>query len=206
MEFCDAALDRDIIAIECNNISVKGAEREGLFFNRGDFDLDDLVYLSGSKNIISTLPLKTGKLAYKCVQPTRTPYNGTKTEAVVGTYATTFNKTLQIVILNHGNYIGEIVDRLASGEFVVALKNKSINDESDPALGAPKAYGYAWEFYGLENGLHLESAVRELYNDDTLAGWLVTLTETDASKAGIFATDALVESLVNGGSAVGDGE
>lgn len=190
MNFCDAQLDRDIIAIECNNLSIKGAEREGLIFNRADMDFTSMEMATDANNVIATLPLKQGKTAFKCVQPTRTPFSGSKTEATVGTYATTYTKTVQIVVLNHGDYVANVIDKLGSGEFVVAMQNKSVNATNDTA---PKAHAYKWEFYGIENGLHLASAVRELYNDDTLAGWLVTLTETDASKAGIFATDALIE-------------
>lgn len=195
MNFCDAQLDRDIIAIECNNISIKGAEREGLIFNRSDLDLDEMA-TGASDNVITTLPLKTGKTPFKVVQPTRTPFNGTKTEAVVGTYATTFTNTLQIVVLNHGDFVANIVQQLASGEFVVAMKNRSVNLDSGTAP-SPTGHHYAWQFYGIESGLHLASAVRELYNDDTLAGWLITLTETDAQKAGIFATNDLIESYLN---------
>lgn len=192
MNYCDAQLDRDIIAIECNNLSIKGAEREGLIFNRPDLDFDEIT-TSANDNVIATLPLKAGKTPFKIVQPSRTPFNGTKTEAVVGAYATTFTHTLQIVVLNHGDYVAGLIDKLASGEFVVAIKNKSVNDDSGVSP-APVAHHYPWQFYGIENGLHLASAVRELYNDDTLAGWLVTLTETDATKSAIFATPSLIES------------
>lgn len=195
MNYCDAQLDRDIIAIECNNISVKGAEREGLIFNRADLDLDEMA-TGGNEYVIQTLPLKTGKTPFKVVQPTRTPFNGTKTEAVVGTYATTYTHTLQIVVLNHGDCVAGLIDKLASGEFVVAMKNRSVNNDSGTSP-APVAHHYPWQLYGIEGGLHLASAVRELYNDDTLAGWLVTLTETDAQKSGLFATSDLIESYLN---------
>lgn len=195
MNCCDAQLDRDIIAIECNNISVKGAEREGLIFNRSDLDLEEMT-TGGNEYVVQTLPLKTGKKPFKIVQPTRTPFNGTKTEAVVGTYATTYTHTLQIVVLNHGDYVAGFIDKLASGEFVAAIKNRSVNNDAGTAP-APSAHHYPWQLYGIEGGLHLASAVRELYNDDTLAGWLVTLTETDAQKSGIFATNDLIESYLN---------
>ena len=37
--------------------------------------------------------------------------------------------------------------------------------------------------------------VRELYNDDTLAGWLVTMTEEGATKGNLFIGSTLYESL-----------
>lgn len=202
MALCDINLTQDIYAIECNpatgatNLSVKGVKRNGLIFNRADFDPDpsERVKVQRGGNCYSVLPLLEGKRGYHITQPSNNPFEGTKTEASKGKYVTTFNHTLQFVILNHGNFTAALVDALANGEFVVMLEPNQSNahpaSETDPII----AVNGAWEVYGLDNGLKLETAVRELYNDDTLAGWLVTMTETGAPNAATFATPELIAS------------
>ena len=49
--------------------------------------------------------------------------------------------------------------------------------------------------YGLEVGLRASAMVRELYNDDTLAGWLVTMTEEGSAKGSLFIDSTLYETL-----------
>ena len=199
MALCDINLTQDIYAIECNangttNLSVKGVKRNGLIFNRADFDPDpsERVKATRGGNCYSVLPLLEGKRGYHITQPSNNPFEGTKTEASKGKYVTTFNHTLQFVILNHGNAVAALVDELANGEFVVMLEPNQSNAvpavETSPII----AVNGAWEVYGLDNGLKLETAIRELYNDDTLAGWLVTMTETGAPKAATFATPELI--------------
>lgn len=200
---CDVNIAQDIYALECNpttgksNISIKGVHKEGLIFNRADFisDPSERVQPANAGNTYSVLPLKDGAKAYKIIQPANNPFEGTKTEAVKGKFITTFNHTLQFVILNHGNVITNIIEKLANGEFVVMLQNNQNN--AQPSTGEVVANVSPWQIYGLDNGLVLETAVRELYNDDTLAGWLVTMSETGTPHAGTFATADLIESYLN---------
>lgn len=202
MALCDINLTQDIYAIECNpvsgatNLSVKGVKRNGLIFNRADFDPDpsERVTFTRGGNCYSVLPLLEGKRGYHITQPANNPFEGTKTEASKGKYVTTFNHTLQFVILNHGNYTAAIIDELANGEFVVMLEPNQSNNEPATQTSPIVAVNGAWEVYGLDNGLKLETAVRELYNDDTLAGWLVTMTETGAPNAATFVKKDVIAS------------
>ena len=52
-----------------------------------------------------------------------------------------------------------------------------------------------YQVFGLEAGLHASAMIREYYNDDTLAGWLVTMTEENAVKGNLFIESALYETL-----------
>ena len=61
-----------------------------------------------------------------------------------------------------------------NGEFVCVIPNKN----------------GTYQVYGSETGLHCTGAVRELYNDDTLAGWQITFTEEGATKGNLFTTSA----------------
>lgn len=200
---CDVNIAQDIYALECNpttgksNISIKGVHKEGLIFNRADFisDPSERVQPAKAGNTYSVLPLIDGAKAYTIIQPANNPFEGTKTEAVKGKFITTFNHTLQFVILNHGNVVTNIIEKLANGEFVVMLQNNQNNGQ--PSTGEVVANTSPWQIYGLDNGLTLETAIRELYNDDTLAGWLVTMTETGTPHAGTFATADLINSYLS---------
>ena len=178
---CDYLLDATIKGIDCANPLVKGVENIGKIINRADINLDGVEYDASNINTISATPLKNDKVAYDIIQPSKTPFSGTQTEMVEGTYQNTFTHTLSFVILNHGNNIAKVIDELANGEFVVILKNKKVES------GSP------YQIYGIDGGLTASAMVRELYNDDTLAGWQVTMTEVEVAKSATFVDATIVE-------------
>jgi hypothetical protein len=128
---------------------------------------------------VTALPLATGKTAFDIVQGGKTPYTGTQQEMAEGTYQNTITNTVQFVILNQGETTADQVFALMNGEFVVVLQNNN----------------NTYQVYGLEAGLHASAMIRELYNDDTLAGWLVTMTEEGAVKGNLFIDGQLYETL-----------
>lgn len=181
VNLCDSLLANDIQGYDCGNPMTKGVERYGVIINRADIQLDGIAY-SGAQ--VTRLPLKAGKKGYAIVQGGKTPYAGTQQEMVEGTYQNTINNTVQFAILKHGDLnTVNVVDALLNGEFVVILTNNSGEDE------------YRHQVYGLDAGLHASAMVRELYNDDTLAGWLVTLLEEGAPKAMKFVTNEIFNTL-----------
>lgn len=182
---CDNLLDATIKGIDCANPSAKGVESLGKIINRADLNLAGVTKSTNDANTISAMPLKSGKVAYDIIQPNKTPFSGTQTEMNEGTYQNTFNHTLSFVIINHGSNIAKVVDELANGEFVVVLQNKKV----DGGSSSP------YQVYGLEAGLVASSMVRELYNDDTLAGWQVTMTETGVANSAMFVDSSVWESL-----------
>lgn len=179
MALCDYLISADIAGFDCENPMVKGAKADGLIINRKDITMSGVTYDSTNPFKVTALPLATGKTAYDIVQGGKTPFTGTQQELVEGTYQNTITNTVQFVILNQGETTADQVFALMNGEFVVILQNNN----------------NTYQVFGLEVGLHASAMVRELYNDDTLAGWLVTMTEENAVKGNLFIDAALYETL-----------
>ena len=181
MALCDFLLTNDILGIACDEPVAKGAQKVGILFNRSDIDsatLNDFTF--------SAITLKCGgKKAYKIIQSGKTPFVGTQQEMQEGTYQNTITNTVQFVILNQGEKPAEIMFALANGDFVAIIPDKN----------------NVYQVYGYEGGLKCSTAVRELYNDDTLAGWQVTLVEEGATRGNLFATEAIFNSLQTATSA-----
>lgn len=179
MALCDYLISADIAGYDCDNPMVKGAKANGLIINKADINMSGVTYDSTNPFKITALPLATGKTAYDIVQGGKTPYTGTQQELQEGTYQNTITNTIQFVILNHDTTTAQQIFALMNGEFVVVLQNNN----------------NTYQVYGLEAGLRASAMVRELYNDDTLSGWLVTMTEESAVKGNLFIDATLYETL-----------
>lgn len=179
MALCDFLISADIQGYDCENPMVKGAKADGLIINRKDINFSSVTYDANDPFKVTALPLLTGKTAYDIVQGGKTPYTGTQQEMAEGTYQNTITNTVQFVILNQGMTTANQVFALMNGEFVVVLQNNN----------------GTYQVYGLEAGLRASAMVRELYNDDTLSGWLITMTEENAVKGNLFIDAALYETL-----------
>lgn len=179
MALCDFLIKADIEGYDCDNPMVRGAESMGVLLNRADINY---AVTDGSINpdapflvlFTNEYALKCDKKGYRVYQNGKTPWNGTQQEMVEGTNQNTMTNTVQLVVLKQDEDWAEQLFALVNGEFVAVLQNKN---------GTYQVYGY-------EAGLHCSAAVRELYNDDTLSGWLITMTEEGAVKGNIF-TDRL---------------
>jgi len=169
MALCDFVIKQDIQGIDCANPPIKGVESIGAIVNRRDVNYDDIV-VAGFELQPNTDLLKCNAVAYKVVQSGKTPFNGTQQEMVEGANANTITNTLQLVVLKQDEDWAEQLFALVNGEFVAFLQNKQ---------GGVQVYGF-------EAGLHCTGAVRELYNDDTLAGWQITFTEEGAALGNLF--------------------
>lgn len=179
MALCDYLISADIQGYDCENPMVKGAKADGLIINRKDINLSGVTYDSSDPFKITALPLESGKQAYDIIQGGKTPYTGSQQEMAEGTYQNTITNTVQFVILNQGLTTANQVFALMNGEFVVVLQNNN----------------GTYQVYGIEAGLRASAMVRELYNDDTLSGWLVTMTEENAVKGNLFIDATLYETL-----------
>lgn len=178
MALCDYILEHDIQSSCVGN--VKGAKPDGLLINRKDINMAGVTYDEDNPFIITALPLNAGKQTYNIVQSGKTPFSGTQQELQEGTYINTYTNTVQFVILNQGTTTAEQVFALMNGDFVVVLQNNAMN---------------TYQVYGIESGLKASALVRELYSDDTLSGWLVTMTEENAVKGNLFIDKTIYESL-----------
>lgn len=179
MALCDFLISSNITGFDCANPMVKGAKADGKLINRSDINFASVTYDPSNPFHITALPLNTGATSYAITQSGKTPFTGTQQELAEGTYQNTVTNTVQFVILNQGTTTAEQVFALMNGNFVVALQNNN----------------GTIQLYGIEAGLRASAMVRELYNDDTLSGWLVTMTEEGAVKGNIFIDKTLYDTL-----------
>ena len=181
MALCDFLIAADIDGYNCENPMIKGAESVGLLINRSEINS-----FTRSGFNITAMTLKCGgKKAYTITQSGKNPFSGSQQEMVEGTYVNTLTNTVQFVILAQDYNVAEDVYALANGDFVAIIPDKNGN----------------YQVYGLECGLKTSAAVRELYNDDTLAGWLITMTEEGATLGNLFTTATIFNNLQTATSA-----
>lgn len=184
MAACDILISESIQAVDCNTGAKRGVMRQGYIANRKEIDRARSPLEEGNMLEVITFNGTQGKL-YPIYQNGRMPFNGTQQELVEGTFRNTFTNTVQFVMLNHGPVKSfDVIDKLANGEFVVFVKSLERPD--------------VWQVFGWHTGLHASAMVRELYSDDTLAGWLITLTEEDAPMSGVFATQEAIDDALAG--------
>lgn len=175
MGLCDSYISRDI-AVNCDSMLTRGMEEDGIIINRGHIDFAKTVF-GDKKNIIKTLVLKSGKKGYEVRSAGATPYTGTTTSMVKGTYKNTWNNTVPIVILDNSPEVcEEIVEGLANGTFVVILRNKTKGENGNSEF----------QIYGYHQGLMAETIENDKYSEETDGGWLATLQETGSPKAAMF--------------------
>lgn len=195
--YCDQIISADIIS-DCNNFIIPGAESEAVIINRNDIDFDKITYSATERNVVTKLPLKTGKRGYKVKVPGKVPYTGTNSAMVEETILNTFTHAVNFVVLNHDPQIAaEILDGLATGSFVFIMENKFKNTNKATTPG-----DNVFQIYGLSTGLYATEITRELYGEDTNGGWSVAMTETGSVFSATFlyastlsATRTLFESL-----------
>lgn len=183
MKLCDSLLTNGII-VECDEIVTPGFERDGVIINRRHIDFSATKFDESSKNVITELVLKTGYYGSAVHQLGNTPYNGTNTSFVKGTYVNKFNNTVSLVVLDNGPRVCQnVIDGLANGEFVVILRNKhkGLDGRSE------------FQIYGYYQGLHAETMDNGKYDEEVEGGWKVTLMETNAPKSGLFLWDTDLE-------------
>lgn len=175
MANCDSLLAAHIDYDACHP-ATKGLKPIGYITNFSDVDKASMTKIEG-KNSYSNFALVEGKKLYKVFQAGRNPFTGATTEAQVGDYRTTWNKTLPIIILNNGSDVtANIVDKIANGSFVMVVENAHVGTGMDNQF----------EILGLETGLKLSEGNAEKYNDDYGGGWQLTLVEEDAPTSGIY--------------------
>lgn len=175
-QICDSIIAQGI-GTSCEDMVQRGLEADGIIINRKDIDFSATTFDESVNNIVKTLVLKTGKQGYPVSQLGATPFTGTNTTLVKGTYVNKFNNTVALVVLDNGAEVCEnIIDKLANGEFVVILKNKH------KGAGGKGEY----QIYGYYQGLYAETIDNDKYSEETEGGWAVTLLETGTPKSGVF--------------------
>lgn len=175
MGFCDSYISKDI-TVNCDSEQTRGLEDDGIIVNRNHIDFAKTEF-GDKKSIIKSLVLKAGFRGYEVKSAGATPFTGTTTSMVKGTYRNTWNSTLPIVILaNSPEVVEDIVEGLANGTFVVILRNKTKGEAGDSE----------YQVYGYHQGLMAETIENDKYSEETDGGWLATLSETGSPKAAMF--------------------
>lgn len=179
MGFCQQTISRSI-ELDCSVPQVAGLEPKGWIINRDDIDFGASSDVVDGKT--DSIVLKTGKKAYTIAQPTKSPFSGTTTTLEEGTYQNTFTNTLSFVVLNNTpQVIQNIINPLASGQFVVILENK--------CKDITGTTGQEFQLYGWYQGLTATAIEQDKYSEDTEGGWAVTLTESRSPSAASFVFD-----------------
>lgn len=181
MGYCDGLI-KSGIEPSCDNPIVGGIEANGIIINRKDIDLAKVVFDKVRKNVIQTLPLKDGAKAYSIHVPTNKPFTGTTTTLEAGTNRNTFTNNVGFTILDNSPDVCEqVIDGLATGEFVIIYENKykNLNKETNPGDSTFQIVGYY-------QGLRATTLENDKYSEDTEGGWNVVLTESKVPKSALF--------------------
>lgn len=190
---CDSKIAVSITQSGCNPVA-KGLKSIGYICNFDDIDHANCTRTDGS-NLFTNFALKGTAKLYKIYQAGKTPFSGATSEAQVGNYRTTWNKTLPIVILSNGADVTQnIIDKLANGKYCAIVENAYAGTNGDNVF----------EFVGIETGLVISEGNNEKYNEDYGGGWSLTMQEENAPTSalyllksdGIDATRTFLEGLV----------
>lgn len=178
MLLCDSILSKDIMA-ECDAIAEVGFRKKAWMFNYED--VEDMTIADNGE--VTAFTLKSGKRGYTVLQQGRKPYEGTNSALVVGNYRNSFTHQVKLYIPDSKD-AGELVDQVSTGKFIIMLNN------GDGGV----------RVYGAHNGLVAVECTQTPYNEDSDAGWVVTLEETKskASRLVYKSTSADVEKELDG--------
>jgi len=198
MALCERLIN-SCVGADCNNPVVEGAEPKCWIWNKSD--IASLTYDAQNPNIITAINMKevsdgVNAVGYTISQLGKTPFTGTSTEMVEGNYGNTFTETVQFVVPDNSPAASMLLDNMAGGKFLVVMEN-----QHNGADGKGK-----FQVYGSKKSLSATAMTRELYNDDTNGGFLVTLTAEKQPTSGVFiyttddaATRTYLDSLVDCG-------
>lgn len=182
---CQKLINQGIDA-RCDLPMVRGFEPDGIIINYDDIDFAATTVPEGSDNV-RTVVLKSGKTGYPVKQPANSPFTGSESTLNVGTYASTWEHSIQLILMSVGAYTSELVDKLASGRFVLILRNKTKTDAQSGLNGATLVQDASeYQIFGLEQGMTATAGTRTPDDEDTMGGTLITLTETGAPSHGLF--------------------
>lgn len=198
MALCERLINA-CVGADCSNNVVEGATPKAWIFNKTE--VASLTYDAQNPNIISAINMKevsegVDAVGYTISQLGKTPFTGTSTEMVEGNYGNTFTETVQFVVPDNSPAASMLLDNMAGGKFLVVMENEYTGTDTKGKF----------QVYGSKKSLSATAMTRELYNDDTNGGWLVTLTAEKQPTSGVFvyttteeATRTYLDSLVDCG-------
>ena len=184
MALCEKLINA-CIAADCDNPVFEGAEPKAWIFNKSD--IASITYDATDTNIITAITMKVVEegqgtdpdvlaVGYTISQLGKTPFSGSSVEMAEGNYGNTFTETVQFVVPDNSPVANALLDNMAGGKFLVVMENQY--DGSD--------HKGKFQVYGSKKALSATAMTRELYNDDTNGGWLITLTAEKQPTSGVF--------------------
>ena len=176
---------------DCAREPKKGFGREAILINYEDVDWANVV-VGADANIITTLPLKSGKVGYSIVQ-FKDPYNGSNKSFHEGTYFNSWDKTFAFALLTRDQKQSlNLIDPLTNGKFIAIMRNEDGGSDGKATF----------EIKGFHNGLKLTAGDENPYGD-TYGGMLLTATEAEAGRSAMYlfntdvaTTEAAVQSYL----------
>lgn len=182
------------VAVNCTN-PVQGGTKDNLYlFNYSD--IEDAVVTRNGQNtqIIENIVLASGVVGYRFEGQNNS--NVPKVAMVKGAYSNSFDHEVNFKIFDLTPTIKSELEKMSKGRLVAIVENYYKGTTGNAAF----------EIYGLDSGLILESLERDASNADTQGMYDVTLKSSEKSReqhlpASFFitsyaATKAIVEGLV----------
>lgn len=183
MALCEK-LVKSCIGADCSRMVTEGAEARAYLFNKSEISsLTHAQTTAGTEdpNLITAIVMKedaeqVSYVGYAVDQLGRQPYNGTNTTMEEGNYGNTFTETVQIFVPDNSPASASLLDNMAGGKFLVVMENTFEGVDSKGKF----------QVYGSKKALTCTAMERQLYSDDTMGGWVVTLTATKQPTSGVF--------------------
>lgn len=182
------------ISHNCEEPLVAGVEQRGWIVNRADIDFSAVTFAEDSTNILTNLPLKTGKKGYLIEQKGKGFMGSTITFNAKDTGADVTNSITFMVPDLSPATAQNFVDKVMAGEVVIVLENKWKN------LRGAESGDAAFQVFGFYNGLRLSAGTRDMWSADTNGAISLTVEETNAPVSAMYlfadsytATVALLE-------------
>jgi hypothetical protein len=188
-----AQISSDIL-VNCDYPLFTGVKDRLFLFNFSDFEDATLTRNGVNTQIIEDIILASGAVGYTIEGQNNSIMP--KQAFVKGTYSSKWDHEVGFIAWSLSPTVKDQVEKLGKGRVVAIVENNYKGDTGNAA----------YEIYGLDCGLILETAERDPNNQETDGGFQITLKSSERSKephlpASVFITDyattkALVESLV----------
>lgn len=185
------------LAYNCEEPLVAGVEQRGWIVNRADIDFANVTFAADSTNVLTAMPLKTGKNGYLIEQKGKGFMGSTVTFNAKDTGADVTNTITFMVPDLTPATAQNFVDKVMAGEVVIVLENKWKN------LRGTDSGDSAFQVFGFYNGLRLSAGSRDLWSADTNGAISLTVEETNAPVSAMYlyassytATEALLASWI----------
>lgn len=179
MKNCELLIYHGIIA-DCDRRSKKGLGQRLWLIPLEWIDKENTVM---DHKVITKLAFSSeapeGKEFYPVEMSGKTPFSGAKKSLVVGTYFNSWTTELPMKILKHDDdvTVGFVDPIIRGGRYVAIVENITRGGENGEAT---------FELYGYQSGLQASEAEHDLYSDDTLGGWAVTLKEDESTVSSYY--------------------